>query len=252
MKHFTFLFCFILTLSIGILYLIYYQAETDNILSIYQKELSLSEQELSYKTVSRSWSGNGLVFHQPVFSKIPIRMQTDRLGISLSKQEISFRLSGLIADIAKTLTEQKNQNLVPIFQSFNPPNDFLMKPLETMALLKQDIFKGNLEIILHPQNNLIRFQARLIRNQKEIIRFQAFLAPINTNKKITLSNWISYPFDKGNVLISDIELLKAVAGYYQSIQKTVPTALQESVLTSTPLNLTFNLTNPISLKTIFK
>jgi hypothetical protein len=252
MKPFTFLFCFILVLSGGIVYLIFHQSQTDSILMRYQDELSLSDQELSYKTVFRSWDGQGLVFHQPVFPKLPIRMQTDRLGINLSKQGISFRLSGIIADIAKTLTEQKNQDLIHIFQSFNPPNDFLMKPLATMALLKQDIFNGNLEITLQPQNNFIRFQACLIRNKKEIIRFQSFLTPVNTKKKITLSNWLSYPFDKGSVLISDIELLKAVAGYYQSIQKTIPTALQEAIVASKPLNLTFNLTNPITLKTIFE
>jgi hypothetical protein len=248
MKRFLFCFLVLFVLSVGMIFVWFRQNETDDILTSYQRKLPFSNREMTYQSVTRSLSDNGLVFYHPSFPTLPLVMQVERMNLRTLPNETIIRFSGIKLDVEQTLLNRDGDLIVRTLREFEAPYDFLLKPLELLAILNQNIIEGNAEIRIrtvgYNQNLTLLFE----RKGQEVLKVETLLLG-EVNKG--LWGFLDGLFQKVQVEITDRQLLNAIAGYYTAIRSQIPSRLKRTLNTGVSFQAEAELSQPWPIAKLF-
>lgn len=247
MKRFIFGFIAILGVLALLVYIGITQSNTNDLLLKYRRQAPFSGHEMTYHYVGKPWFGKGLIFYRPQFPTLPLHLSLDRIKVVFSPLERNISLSGLTIQIAKTL--QDRNDLLISLKSFQGPNDFLTKPLEGLALLGIDTFKGDVHIHFLKQQDLTYLSIQFFQRKKLILEIKTtFSSPLNPE----LWGWIATPIQKGTITLFSPNILDKVDFYYRSLGQESPLPLKRALSQKEPLTLTFNLKNPQTISSFLK
>ena len=202
------------------------QNKTDDILDSYQRKLPFSEREMTYQSVSRSLTDNGLVFYHPSFPALPMTIKVERMNLRTNHNETVIYLSGVRLDVAQTLLKRDGEKVLETLSQFEAPHDFLLKPLEMLAILNQDIVEGNIEIRIRQVGTEQEITLLIERNGQSVLTLNTTIIG-RTDKG--LWRFTDGLFQKIHIEVSDRQLLNAIAGYYTAIRMPIPEKLKRTL-----------------------
>ncbi len=217
------------------------QNTTGAMLGSYQQKMPFSEREMTYQSVTRSLADDGLVFYQPSFPTLPLVMKIERMNLQTLPSETIIRLSDITLDVAQTLLKRDGDTLTETLAQFEAPHDFLLKPLETMAILNQDIIKGTIEIRIRRIGEVQELTLTIEQKEGKVLTAKTTLIG-NTEKG--LWRFTDGLFQHIHVGITDRKLLNAIAGYYAAINTSVPPRLKKTLQTGSPFKADVDLNQP--------
>lgn len=250
MRRFIVLCTLLLIILSGLIYVWIVQSGAEDTLIRYQKIASFSPREMSYHSAVHPLLGDGVVLYQPTFSDSPVFINVDKLLIQATPSEITLRFKGVKADFAQTLLDRDGAEVINTFRHFQAPADFLMKPIEALVLLNQDIFQGSIVLKLRPHGNDILFQAEAFKGGQSIIQILGTIT-IPTQSIGRLWGWIDGTIQSLTVQIQSTDLLIQTANYLRAVQQPLPEALTRALNTRTPLAFTVDLAHPIPVLSLF-
>ena len=241
MKRFLFCFLFLFVLFSFMIFIWVRQSETNDVLGDYQKKMPFSDKEMVYQSVSRSLADNGLVFYHPSFPTLPLVIKVERMNLKTLPNETIIRLSGVRLDIAKTLLKRDGGMLSEVFNRFEAPYDFLLKPLETLAILNQDLWEGTIEFHIRKVGNIRKLFLSLEKNGSMMLTAET---DIIGDTDLGLWHFFNGLFQTVHVEIFDKQLLNAIAGYYGAINIKVPEKLKKVLNTGMVFKADVTLNQP--------
>lgn len=241
MKRFLLCFLCLFILFSFMIFIWVRQSGTNDVLDGYQKKMPFSEKEMKYQSVSRSMTDNGLVFYHPSFPSSPLIMKVERMNLNTLPNEIIIRLSGIRLDIAKTLLKRDGGKLAEVFNQFEAPYDFLLKPLETLAILNQDIWEGIVEIRIRKVGKI---QKLLLSAEKNGTKMLTVETEVIGDIGLGLWHFLDGLFQNVHVEVFDNQLLNAIAGYYGAINTAVPEKLKKALNTGAVFKSDITLSRP--------
>lgn len=241
MRRFLFCFLFLFTLFSFMIFIWVRQNTTGTMLGNYQQKMPFSEREMAYQSVTRSLADNGLVFYQPTFPTLPLTIKTERMNLQTLPNETVIRLSDITLDVAQTLLNRDGDTLAETLAQFEAPHDFLLKPLETMAILNQDVVKGTIEIRIRYIGEVQELTLTVERKEGKVLTAKTTLIG-NTEKG--LWRFIDALFQHIHVEITDRKLLNAIAGYYTAINTPIPPKLKKTLQTGSLFKADVDLNQP--------
>ena len=172
------------------------------------------------------------------------------IGLRIS-QTGPQRLTGLKVDFAQTLLERDGAGIVDTFRHFQAPDDFLIKPIETLVLLKQDTFQGSLTLTLRPHGTDILFRAEAFKGRDSVVQILGTIV-IPTQSVGRLWGWTDGTIQSLTVQVQDVALLRRAAAYLHSVRQPLPEALTRALNTRTPLAFTIDLARPVPVLSLFQ
>lgn len=246
------LLCSLLLLCLSaLIYTWIVQTGAEDTLIRYQKTASFSPREMTYHSAVHPLLGDGVILYRPTFPDLPVRINADKLLIQVTPAEIILRFTGLQADFAQTLLDRDGTGIVDTFRHFQAPDDFLMKPLESLVLLKQDNFQGSLVLTLRPHGNDILFRAEAFKGRDLIVQILGTIV-VPTQSVGRLWGWTAGTIQSLTVQIQDPALLRRAAAYLHSIRHPLPETLTRALNTQTPLAFTVDLAHPVPVSSLFQ
>lgn len=241
MRRLVFCFLFLFVLLSGMVFIWIRQNEAPNVLRDYQQKMPFSEREMTYQTVTRSLADNGLVFYQPAFPTFPLIMKAEKMNLQTMPNETIIRLSDITVDVAQTLLKRDGQKLTDTLSRFEAPHDFLLKPLETLAILNQDIIKGSVEIRIRQVGEIQKLTLIIEQKGKKTLTAETTLIG-KTDRG--LWRFLDGMFQKIHVQITDRQLLNAIAGYYTAVNMQIPPTLKKTLSDDTLFQADVELNQP--------
>ena len=226
-----------------------YEWETPDMVARYRQSMPFSAREMTYQSAGRSLFGDGVVLYRPKFPTLPLRLRIDRLNLRQSPGETIARFSGVDVDIAGSLLDRDGQMLSETLRYFVVPDDFFLKPLESLALLSRDTFKGTLEFRLRPQGKNTALTLKVIQNDRLILMVDTLVQNVPDRG---LWGWVGGTVQSARVQVLDTKLLSAVVGYYGGINRPVPDSLKQAVATRSQLNIDVTLPQPWPIINLFR
>ena len=241
MRRFFICFLFLFVLFSFMIYIWVRQNGTDTVLENYQQKMPFSEREMTYQSVTQSLGNNGLVFYHPQFPTLPMVIKAERMNLQTLPNETVIRLSDITLDVGKTLLKRDGATLAETLMQFEAPHDFLLKPLETLAILNQDVVKGTIEIRIRRIGDIQELTLTVERKEGKVLTVKTTL--IGKTEK-GLWRFIDGLFQHIHVEITDRKLLNAIAGYYAAINTPVPPRLKKTLQTGSPFKADVDLNQP--------
>ena len=226
----------------------FYEGGTDDLLAQYQRTCPFSAREMTYRSASRVLLGQGVVLYQPTFPGLPLKMKTDRVNLKKKGNEIILRFWNVEANISETLRMRDGNVLPDTFRQFAVPDDFFLKPLETLALLNRDVFKGNAELHLRFQGKNVSLTLLIEQSGRPVLTVNTVVWNIPDNR---LWGWVNGMIQSADIQINSQSLLSAVGGYYAAIRQPVPVSLKEAISQNKALHIQVNLPQPWPVQNLF-
>jgi len=238
MRRFWGLMIVLLVATVGVLYLMMQQHAARMQFARFQDQDSFSSaQEMTYQAVGAPWFGDGVVLYQPTFPKLDWPISVAKMRLVQQSGTRTIRLEGMTLPVDETLRQRDSATIVARLRDFNPDTDLFTRPLETLALLNQSVFKGDLTIEMHPQNDKLNLILTLFQSGKPTVRLH-FLA--QKQPDASLWGWVYTPLIQGQAEVLDIPLMSALAGYYAASGLSVPPDLTRALRSGTPYIYTFS------------
>ena len=227
------------------------QSGAEDTLIRYQRIAAFSPREMTYHSAVHPLLDDGVILYHPTFPDLPVRMNADKLLFKATPAEITVRLTGLKVDFAQTLLERDGAGIVDTFRHFQAPDDFLIKPIETLVLLKQDTFQGSLTLTLRPHGTDILFRAEAFKGRDSVVQILGTIV-IPTQSVGRLWGWTDGTIQSLTVQVQDVALLRRAAAYLHSVRQPLPEALTRALNTRTPLAFTIDLARPVPVLSLFQ
>lgn len=224
------------------------QSNAPDLLAELKARHPFSSSEMTWHSITRTLTSDGLIFYRPAFANLPVRAQAERLTIRSTPTTLSFRFSSGIIDAAQTLISSGPQKTLETVKAFHEPVDFLRHPLTALAILNHDVLKGNMEITLKYQGSRATLSLRLWQNKGDILTLHTTLSDIPDNN---LWGWLNATFQTVQVDVADTQVLESAAGYFRAAQQPVPKALQDALTHHTHLQTTVRLPAPQTISDLF-
>lgn len=238
MRRFWGLMIVLLSATVGILYLMMQQHAARIQFARFQDQDSFSSvQEMTYQAIGAPWFGDGIVLYQPTFPKLGWPMTVAKIRLIQEADTRTIRLEGITLPVDESLRQHDSATVVARLRDFNPDTDLFTRPLETLAVLNQSVFKGDLTIEMHPQNDKLNLTLTLSQGGKPTVRLH-FLTRQQSDS--SLWGWVRSPLIQGQAEVVDIPLMSALAGYYAAASLSVPSDLTRSLRSGTPYVYTFS------------
>lgn len=147
-----YLYFFILILMI-LVFFFYQNFATKSAVNQFFKISGLSQNEMSYKSVSKSLFGNSLIFYQVKFDSFSFANQIDKLVLKKENNNLHLSLTNAQIDVTHSLRKTYNINIVNELEKYKPITDIFQKPLLTLALSNINTFTFNLDLIINKDQN---------------------------------------------------------------------------------------------------
>ena len=224
------------------------QTDTKDVLTEYQRTAPFKPDEMTFQTVEQPLLGKGLVFQNPDFPALPIRLQSDRMALQVDPLNIKIRLSDVVIDWAGTLLDREHNRLLDTFSEFTVPDGFIRRPAEAFVLLNQDLFRGTVVLEITPSGTMAQLVLILEQGFQEILQIRTTVKDIHPG----LWGWTAGHIQTVNMTISDRDLMSAIAGYYRAIRKPVPDSLKQALNMNIPYHTVIRLVDPVRLSKLFK
>ena len=233
--------------SLVVLSWIYEDRATD-LLNQYQRISPFSAREMTYRSSSRTLLGYGVILYYPEFPSLPLKMKTDRLNLKKKGNELVVRFWNVEVDIAETLRMRDGKLLPDTFRQFTAPDDFFLKPLETLALLNRDVFKGNVELRLRFQGQNVALTLVIEQGAQPVLTIDTVIWNVPDNR---LWGWVGGVVRSADIKINSQPLLNAVSRYYMAIGQPIPPSLKEAISQNKILQIQVNLPQPWPVQNLF-
>ena len=147
-----YLYFFILLLVLFV-FLFYQNFTTKSAVNQFFKATGLSQNDISYKSVSKSLFGNSLIFYQVKFDSFSFSNHIDKLVLKKEKNGLSLSMTNAQIDIIHSLRKTHNINIVKELKNYIPITDIFQKPIQTLALSNVNKFSFNLNLFFDKQQN---------------------------------------------------------------------------------------------------
>ncbi|MDY6407584.1 MAG: hypothetical protein SPL08_02615 [Pseudomonadota bacterium] len=224
------------------------QSGADYLLGEYQKIAPFSSREMTYHSIGKTLSGDGLIFYKPQFPNLPLRFKADRLQMRATPLEIHLHFSGMTLDSAQTLLTRDGLSLADTLKGFIPPDSFALQPLEGLVLLNRDVLKGTLDLNLRFEGKQVRATFIFSEKGKEVLRLSTIIHDANRG----LWRWIQGSFQRVQLQISDISLCREMANYYRATGRPLPSELRQALETGSSFQSLISLEFPMPVLTLIK
>ncbi|MBQ7413126.1 MAG: hypothetical protein IJV07_02495 [Alphaproteobacteria bacterium] len=215
---------------------------------MYQRTAPFTPDEMTFQTVEQPLLGKGLIFRNPNFPVLPIRMNADRMALQVDPLNTKVHLSGVIIDFAGTLLDLDHHQLLNIFSEFKVPDGFIRQPIEAFVLFNRDLFQGSVILEITPSGTMSQMVFLLEQGNKEILQVRTTVKDIRPG----LWGWTAGHIQTVNLTISDRDLMTAMAGYYRAVRQPVPDSLKQALNMNIPYHTVIRLTEPVQLSKLFK
>jgi hypothetical protein len=246
MRRFVLFYGLIVLILVGLIVIWQKQSGAEKTLVQYQKIASFSHREMTYTSVVHPLVGDGVVLYGVQMAGISAPHRIDRLLMRIKTDEIVLKATDVQILIGQALAKRHGDNLINVFRTYQPINDILTKPFETLTLLGLDQLTGDWTISLRPQGEKAIVSALWTKGKKVIAQIDATVY-IPSVERGRLWGWTRGWITDMTVRLNDIGMLRSYAGYLTASGVPVPAALSEAITRLEPLAMRIELQQPLTI-----
>lgn len=237
-----FLLC-LLAVAGGIWFAVH-QGRTER--AVAQLNARYAPEGMAYQAAERPLSGAGVLFYQVSFPTLPVRHRADKLLVAAADERLSLRATDVRINVAETLRDAYGSALPQRLQSYRLPQDTLMRPLETLALLGVDVWRADVRI--QAEYALPHTRVYLdIRQGRELLLQATLLMDVPAEAFRKMWGFASGKLVEASIVIENQRLLQAYAATAAAMQAPPMPALQKALDNGAPLVIFTHFDAPVPL-----
>lgn len=192
---------FYLYFFIGILalcvFLFYQNISTKAAVNQFFKTSGLSQQDMSYKSVSKSLFGNSLIFYQVTFDSFNFVNHIEKLVLKKELGGLQVSIHNGEIDVIHSLRKTNNIHIIESLKEYTPITDLFQKPIQSLALSNIDRFLFNLTLFFTEEQNNTILKGQLTSDKLMNLSFNAKIVQETNSLNVKLKPIQVQLTDKG-------------------------------------------------------
>ncbi len=246
MRRFILFYGLMILALIGLFVIWQIQSGADKTLVQYQKTAAFSPREMTYTSVVHPLSGDGIVLYGVQLTGIDTPHRIDRLLMQINPDAVILKASDVRIPIGQALAQRYGDSLTDVFRAYQAPHDILTKPFETLSLVGVDQITGDWSFVIRPNGEQTIVSTQWNQGKTTILKIDATVY-VPSVERGRLWGWIRGWITDITVHITDLNLLRAYAGYLTASGIAVPKVLTDALTRGEPLAMRIELQQPLTI-----
>lgn len=195
-------------------FLIMVQQKSPQILDLYKRQYAFPV--MSYQSVNQPL-GSGVILYHVRFGLLPVRHQVGQMLLRLEPNDTRIIMRDVAVFVSDTLRAKYGHQLPSHLNAYQPARDIFLKPLDTLAFLGIDTWRGDVAISVKKENKTAR--VRVAFGHKDRTQAVVQMTVAMTGQDDALFGFLNAPIENVDIQINDARLLQSFAVYAQSAEE---------------------------------